>query len=93
MVRIDLFYGRTFNGNPYGLSNTDVDGGGVTLGAGVRIPIIRWISFAATFEWTAIGLAVRGDTATGSFKSGIAGQQLGGIFALTFHFIGVRRDD
>lgn len=89
MIRIDMFYSRTFAGNPYGLTtNPDVDGGGFTLGAGLRIPIIRWMSFAATFDWSMIGLAIRTDTE----KSGVLGQQLGATFALTFHFIGVRKN-
>jgi hypothetical protein len=95
MVRIDLFYGRTFNGDPFdtGLTNLNVDGGGFTLGAGLRIPIIRWMSFAATFDWSMIGLAVRGnDSSGGSVKTGALGQQLTATFALTFHFIGVRGD-
>jgi len=95
MIRIDLFYSRTFNGDPFasGLTNLDVDGGGFTLGAGLRIPIIRWMSFSATFDWTMIGLAVRGnDTTGGSVKSGVLGQQLGATFSLTFHFIGVRKN-
>ncbi len=88
MIRIDMFYSRTFSGNPYGLPNANVDGGGFTLGAGVRIPIIRWMSFAATFDWSMIGLAIR--SSAGS--SGVLGQQVGATFALTFHFIGVRRN-
>jgi len=95
MVRIDLFYGRTFNGDPFdtGLTNLNVDGGGFTLGAGLRIPIIRWMSFAATFDWSMIGLAVRGnDSGGGSVKTGALGHQLAATFALTFHFIGVRGD-
>ena len=93
IVRIDLFYSRTFDGNPYGtsLASANVDGGGFTLGAGLRIPIIRWMSFAATFDWSMIGLAIRGtDSGGNSVDGGVLGQQLGATFALTFHFIGVR---
>ncbi len=95
MVRIDLFYSRTFNGDPFnsGLSNLNVDGGGFTLGAGLRIPIIRWMSFAATFDWSMIGMAFRGtDLGGNSLNEGVLGQQLGATFALTFHFIGVRKN-
>ncbi len=88
MIRIDMFYSKTFSGNPYGLADANVDGGGFTLGAGLRIPIIRWMSFAATFDWTMIGLAIRSN----GEKSGVLGQQLGATFALTFHFIGVRKN-
>jgi hypothetical protein len=88
MVRIDLFYSRTFAGNPFGLPSADVDGGGFTLGAGLRIPIIRWMSFSATFDWSMIGLAIR----TPTESSAVVGQQLGATFSLTFHFIGVRKN-
>ena len=93
MIRIDLFYTKTFGGDPFsGVTNTNVDGGGLTVGAGLRIPIIRWMSFAATFDWSLIGLAVRGDSVNGPVRSGVFGQQLGATFALTFHFIGVRKN-
>ena len=94
MVRLDIFYSRTFDGNPYGLTDASSSGGGVTTGVGVRIPVIRWISIAATFDWSFIGLVVRGDVpgSTERFRSGVSGQQLGATFALTFHFLGVGRD-
>jgi len=93
MIRVDLFYSRTFGGNPYGLTNADVDGGGFTLGVGLRIPIIRWMSFSATFDWSMIGLAIRGNDSGGNpVDSGVLGQQLGATFSLTFHFIGVRKN-
>jgi hypothetical protein len=51
------------------------------------------MSFAANFDWSYIGLSVRGDTASsGRIDSWVSGQQLAGTFALTFHFIGVRKD-
>jgi hypothetical protein len=70
------------------LPSADVDGGGFTLGAGLRIPIIRWMSFSATFDWSMIGLAIR----TPTESSAVVGQQLGATFSLTFHFIGVRKN-
>ena len=93
MVRLDLFYASTRNGNPWpGLTNTNTNGGGFTLGAGIRIPIIRWISIAATFDWSFIGLAVRADQADGNrVSNGSTGNQIGGTFALTFHFIQARK--
>ncbi|MEM7436595.1 MAG: hypothetical protein AAF436_15665 [Myxococcota bacterium] len=97
MVRLDLFYATAFGGNPYGsdLTDVDIDGGGFTVGAGLRIPIIRWMSFAATVDWSFIGLAVRATPAGGGDreKGGVTGQQIGATFALTFHFIGVRGGD
>jgi len=93
IIRVDIGYARTFDGNPYGLANTDVDGVDFTAGVGVRIPIVRWMSFAATFDWSFVGLSVRGDDPAGNrFTSNVGGQQLAGTFALTFHFIGVRKD-
>ena len=51
------------------------------------------MSFAATFDWSYIGLNMRGDDPTGErIDQWISGQQLAGTFALTFHFIGVRND-
>lgn len=95
MVRLDMFYATIFDGNPYQLTGSNIDGGGFTLGAGLMVPIIRWISFTATFDWSFIGLAVRGTPAgsTTQQKAGISGQEVGITFALTFHFIGVRRGD
>ncbi len=93
MVRIDIGYARMFSGNPFGITNFDSDGVSFTLGAGLRIPIIRWMSFAASFDWSAIGLLVRGTGFGGeNVSSWIGGQQLGGTFSLTFHFIGVRKN-
>ncbi len=95
MVRVNLFYAGTRNGSPViGLSDVKSNGGGLLLGAGLRIPIVRWISFAFTFDWSLIGLGVSGDTAAGAReKGGLIGQQLTGMFALTFQFIGVRKGD
>ena len=94
MMRLDVFYARTFDGSPYAtLTNTSGNGGGFTLGAGLRVPILRWISFSATFDWSFIGLSMRGDLVDETrVKNGVTGQQFGGTFTLTFHFIGVRKD-
>ena len=54
MIRIDMFYARTFDGSPYLLlDNVSSNGGGFTLGGGIRVPIVRWVSFSATFDWSA----------------------------------------
>lgn len=90
-VRIDIGYARMFDGNPYGIPGFESDGFSLTLGAGLRIPIIRWMSFAATFDWTVVGLWLQSSAGGGS--SAVLGQQLGGTFALTFHFIGVRKNN
>lgn len=94
MFRVDIGLARMFDGNAWGL--TDVNNGGLdtTFGVGLRIPIVRWISIAANFDWSYIGLSMRGNDPTTSqrLSSWVSGQQLAGTFALTFHFIGVRGD-
>ena len=93
MFRVDIGFAQMFSGNPWGLTNFDSGGVDTTFGVGLRIPIVRWMSFAANFDWSYIGLSVRGDTASsGRINSWVSGQQLAGTFALTFHFIGVRND-
>jgi hypothetical protein len=93
MFRADLFYAKMFSGSPYpSLTNVNTNGGGATLGAGVMIPIIRYLSFTATFDWSWMGFAIGGDPVGGGSRvnEGIAGQQFGATFALTVHLIGVR---
>ena len=92
MFRVDIGFARMFGGNPWQIPNFDSGGVDTTFGVGLRIPIVRWMSFAANFDWSYIGLSVRGDTATGRETSWVSGQQLAGTFALTFHFIGVRKN-
>lgn len=60
----------------------------------MRIPNIRWISLATTFDWTYIALVMRGQNPIdgSSVRNWINGQQFGLTFALTFQFIGVRKD-
>jgi hypothetical protein len=69
------------------VSNVRSHGGGATIGAGLRIPIIKWVSIAADFDYSIIGLVFRGsENATGSsFTAGTAGTAIAGTFALTFH--------
>ena len=92
MIRMNLFYAGITDGNPYRqLTSANIDGGGFTLGAGVMVPIVRWVSFTTTFDWSVMGLAVRGTEPGGaSVKDGVAGQEIGITFAITFHFIGVQ---
>jgi hypothetical protein len=95
MFRVDIGFAQMFGGSPqnWGLTNVDTGGVDTTFGVGLRIPIVRWMSFAMNFDWSYIGLSVRGDSATGGrVDSWVSGQQLAGTFALTFHFIGVRKN-
>ncbi|MBW2507233.1 MAG: hypothetical protein JRE81_01250 [Deltaproteobacteria bacterium] len=74
------------------ISNVRSHGGGASIGAGLRIPIVRWISIAADFDYSIIGLVFRGtETVTGSgatVTAGTAGTAIAGTFALTFHLGG-----
>ncbi|MGB8224982.1 MAG: hypothetical protein WCF10_20510 [Polyangiales bacterium] len=94
MFRVDLGYAKMVNGNPYGL--TDLSNGGIvaTGGVGIRVPIVRWISFVASIDWSFVGLSLKGtDPGNNSaFNSWILGQQVVGTFGLTFQFIGVRKN-
>ena len=93
MFRVDIGFARMFDGNAWGLTGVNNGGVDTTFGVGLRIPIVRWMSFAANFDWSYIGLAMRGTDSTGtSVDSWVSGQQLAGTFALTFHFIGVRKN-
>jgi hypothetical protein len=88
MFRVDIGFAKMFSGNAWGLADASTAGVDTTFGVGLRIPIVRWISIAANFDWSYIGLAVK-DSGQSSW---VSGQQLAGTFALTFHFIGVRND-
>ena len=78
------------------VSDVKSNGGGATIGAGIRIPVVRWISIAADFEYSIIGLVFRGNLqegaipglSGGSFTAGTAGSAIAGNFALTFHLGG-----
>ena len=93
MFRVDIGFARMFDGNAWGLTGVNNGGVDTTFGVGLRIPIVRWMSFAANFDWSYIGLAMRGtDSGGASVDAWVSGQQLAGTFALTFHFIGVRKN-
>jgi hypothetical protein len=74
------------------ISNVRSHGGGASIGAGLRIPIVRWVSIAADFDYSIIGLVFRGtEMVTGrgaSVTAGTAGTAIAGTFALTFHLGG-----
>jgi hypothetical protein len=69
------------------VSNVRSNGGGASIGVGLRIPIVKWISIAAGFDYSIIGLVFQGnETVTGgSFTAGTAGTAIAGTFALTIH--------
>ncbi len=68
-------------------SNVEADGGGASVGGGLRIPIIKWISLDAAVDYQMYGLYVRGQDNGNGFKKGMAGNELSVSGALTFHFI------
>ncbi len=94
MFRVDLGLARMFDGNAWELTNVNNGGLDATFGVGLRIPVVRWVSIAASFDWSYIGLSMRGDPPGGGTRINqwVGGQMLAGTFALTFHFIGVRKD-
>lgn len=67
-------------------------GGGATIGAGLRIPVVRWVSIEAGFDYSIIGLMFKGtETVTGTgqtITAGTAGTAIAGSFALTIHLGG-----
>jgi hypothetical protein len=69
------------------VSDVRSHGGGASIGAGLRIPIVKWLSIAADFDYSIIGLIFRGnETVTGgSFTAGTAGTAIAGTFAVTIH--------
>jgi hypothetical protein len=89
--RFGIYYSTTRNGSPIpGLDNlltgTRVNGGNVSIGAGIRVPIIKWISISAGFDYSFVGLFISGDEPTGErFEHGVVGGAIAGTFALTVH--------
>ena len=69
------------------VSDVRSQGGGASLGVGFRIPIVKWISIAADFDYSIIGLVFQGteNVTGGSFTAGTAGTAIAGTFALTIH--------
>jgi len=69
------------------VTNVRSNGGGASIGLGLRIPIVKWVSIAAGFDYSIIGLVFQGnETVTGgSFTAGTAGTAIAGTFALTIH--------
>ncbi len=76
-----------------------IRGGAATIGAGIRIPVIRYLSIAMGVDVTAIGLKFTGewdrvffadtcdfDPKQCDLKSGTGGLATKGMFALTFHY-------
>jgi hypothetical protein len=91
-ARFGLNYNTTKGGSPIPgldqiLEDHKVRGGGVSIGAGVRVPIIKWISVAVGFDYSFIALYVTGynPAIDEDFGNGTIGGEIAGTFALTFH--------
>lgn len=91
-ARLGLYYNTTRGGTVIPvldqlLEDPKTRGGGASLGAGVRVPVIKWISVAIGFDYTFIGLYVKGfNPSQGEdFSNGTIGGEISGTFALTVH--------
>lgn len=91
-ARLGLYYNTTRGGTVIPvldqlLENPKTNGGGASIGAGIRVPVIKWISVAIGFDYTFIGLYVKGfNPATmEDFSNGTIGGEISGTFALTVH--------
>jgi hypothetical protein len=91
-ARLGLYYNTTRGGTVIPLLDQLLDdpktqGGGVSIGAGVRVPVIKWISVAIGFDYTFVGLYVKGfNPSEGEdFSNGTIGGEISGTFALTVH--------
>ncbi len=91
-ARLGLYYNTTRGGTVIPLldqllEGPKTNGGGVSIGAGVRVPVIKWISIAIGFDYTVIALYVNGYDPINNedFGNGTIGGEIAGTFALTFH--------
>lgn len=91
-ARIGLYYNTTKGGTVIPLldqilENPKTNGGGASIGAGIRVPVIKWISVAIGFDYTFIGLYVKGfnPLTAEDFSNGTIGGEIAGTFALTIH--------
>ena len=91
-ARFGLYYNTTRGGTVIPLldqllEDTKTNGGGVSIGAGVRVPVIKWLSVAIGFDYTFVALYVKGfDPIEGEDVSdGTIGGEISGTFSLTVH--------
>jgi hypothetical protein len=91
-ARLGLYYNTTRGGTVIPLldqllEDTKTNGGGVSIGAGVRVPVIKWLSVAIGFDYTFVALYVTGfdPSENEDFSNGTIGGEISGTFALTVH--------
>lgn len=91
-ARLGLYYNTTKGGTVIPvldqlLDDPKTNGGGASIGAGVRVPVIKWLSVAIGFDYTFIGLYVKGFNPNEGedFSNGTIGGEISGTFALTVH--------
>ena len=91
-ARFGLYYNTTRGGTVIPLldqllEDPKTQGGGASIGAGVRVPVIKWLSVAIGFDYTFIALYVKGfNPSEGEdFSNGTIGGEISGTFALTVH--------
>jgi hypothetical protein len=91
-ARFGLYYNTTRGGTVIPvldqlLEDPKTNGGGVSIGAGVRVPVIKWMSIAIGFDYTFVALYVSGYDPINDedFANGTIGGEIAGTFALTIH--------
>jgi len=91
-ARLGLYYNTTRGGTVIPLldqllQDTKTNGGGVSIGAGVRVPVIKWLSVAIGFDYTFVALYVTGfdPSENEDFGNGTIGGEISGTFTLTVH--------
>lgn len=92
--RFALNYHTTSRIEPLGIDGLVVgaraQGAGASVGVGLRIPIVRWVSIAADFDYSviALGLGGAGTPGGGFFDNASVGTAISASLALTIHLGG-----
>jgi len=89
LVRFGGGYARYFGGD-FSTLGLKTNGFYFNAGAGVRIPIVRWVSIFGIFDWNFVSVTPSGNEGPNDLNVFISGSQLGGTFGLTLHFVRVK---